>query len=144
MTSVQPNTANKPKQGLTPQLPVLPSHQTPASQERKLSWCQINSPKNTFPRLRLAGVACKRRCPGGSWPGPRSSPGEPGQRAGQRSWSWLRAQRGRQCYTGSTEPPSSSLPPSCGPVPAGRKKDPRKAGAGPGLWTDLDAAGPAL
>lgn len=64
MTSVQLNTENKPKQELTPRLPVLPSHRTPTSQERKLSWCQINSPKNTFARLRLAGVPCKRRCRG--------------------------------------------------------------------------------
>lgn len=138
MTSVQLNTENKPKQELTLRLPVLPSHRTPTSQERKLSWCQINGPKNTFSRLRLAGVACKR-----SWRGPRSSPRARARRAGQRSWGCCRAAGPIELHR-QQGPRSSSLPPSCAPAPASRKKDPGKAGAGSGLWTELDAAGPTL
>lgn len=146
MTSDQLNTENKPKQVLTLWLPVLPSHRSPTSQERKLSWCQINSPKNTFPWLRLAGAVCKRRCPGSSWRGPRSSPRSTCAASGEAELELelaagtagpivLHRQQGATFFLPATVPCS---------VPASREKDPGTAGARSGLWTVLDAAGPAF
>lgn len=143
MTSVQLNTENNPKQELTPRLPALPSHRTPTSQERKLSWCQINSPKNTFPRLRLAGVACKRRCRAAAGGAPGAHPGVPAPGAGL-GLGLAAGTAGPMVVHGRQRASSFPLPPSWGPALASRKKDPEKAGAGSGLWTDFDEAGPAL
>lgn len=129
MTSLQLNRENKPKRELTLQLPLLPSPRTPTLQERKLSWCQINSPKNTSPpasacqELPVSGDARAR------WRGPSSSPCATCAR--ERGEAEPEAAGGDSRADSVTR--AAGLGPAGNHPTASRKKDPRESRGG--IWS---------